>query len=176
MLLAHFEMPLTLERRQIDARDTGDSNIIERQVPTTLISAEPLSLSIARKSERLRSIGTPSSVPPRVSVNLMRTWPLAMVSFKAARVFSRRLASTGWSPLQRNCTSSLTPPLLVDRSLLQVLFGTACAGWCQADQAQARDDSWVKGNRFQERTKIERRSMGKADRRATEAAAHRYLQ
>src|SRR5262249_38309574 len=32
MLLAHFEMPLTLERRQIDAGDTGDSNIIERQV------------------------------------------------------------------------------------------------------------------------------------------------
>src|SRR5215475_10985721 len=34
-----------------------------------------------------------------------------MDAFKAARVFSRRLASTGWSPLQRNCTSSLTPPL-----------------------------------------------------------------
>src|SRR5262245_30662138 len=33
-----------------------------------------------------------------------------MDAFKAARVFSRRLASTGWSPLQRNCTSSLTPP------------------------------------------------------------------
>src|SRR5262249_58626049 len=32
MRLAHFEMPLTLERRQIDAGDTGDSNIIERQV------------------------------------------------------------------------------------------------------------------------------------------------
>src|SRR5262249_55207001 len=30
--LAHFEMPLTLERREIDAGDTGDFHIIERQV------------------------------------------------------------------------------------------------------------------------------------------------
>ena len=113
LLPQNLQMPLPLQRRQLNIRHHPHRHIVQREFPT-----HP-NLPRLRRQIRLTQITArliqrkPSSVPPFVCVNLTSTCPRSSISRKSFMVFSgRRLTSTACDPSESRLTKSFTtvPP------------------------------------------------------------------